>query len=69
VVLASTTSTTQATTTPTTTTPAGTTPTTSTAAVDTGPSLPNTGFNVLEGLLAGLALLGLGTGLRRTRPR
>ncbi len=69
VVLASTTSTTQATTTPTTTTPAGTTPTTSTAAADTGPSLPNTGFNVLQGLLAGLALLGLGTGLRRTRPQ
>jgi plastocyanin len=69
VVLASTTSTTQATTTPTTTTPASTTPATSTAAADTGPSLPNTGFNVLEGLLAGLALLGLGTGLRRTRAR
>jgi plastocyanin len=71
VVLASTTSTTQATTTPTTTTPASTTPTptTSTAAADTGPSLPNTGFNVLEGLLAGLALLALGTGLRRTRAR
>jgi plastocyanin len=74
VVLASTTSTTQATTTPTTTTPASTTPAsttpaTSTAAADTGPSLPNTGFNVLEGLLVGLALLGLGTGLRRTRAR
>jgi plastocyanin len=69
VVLASTTSTNQAATTPTTTTPAGTPPTTSTAAADTGPSLPNTGFNVLEGLLAGLALLGLGTGLRRTRAR
>jgi plastocyanin len=70
VVLASTTSTTQATTTPTTsTTPASTTPTptSSTAAADTGPSLPNTGFNVLEGLLAGLALLALGTALRRTR--
>jgi plastocyanin len=69
VVLASTTSTTQGSTTPTTTTPAATTPTTPTAAAASGPSLPNTGFNVLGGLVAGLALVGLGAGLRRTRAR
>ena len=73
VVLASTTSTTgatQGTTTPssTATTPTSTA-TTSTAAAETGPTLPNTGFNVLGGLVAGLALLGLGAGLRRTRAR
>ncbi|HEX3974699.1 MAG TPA: cupredoxin family copper-binding protein [Solirubrobacteraceae bacterium] len=68
-VLASTTSTTPspATATPTTTTP---TPTTA-AATQTppGPTLPNTGFNVLAGLFAGIALLGLGAALRRTRVR
>ncbi len=70
VVLASTTTTSPATTTPTTTTPGSSTaPTTATAAAQTGPTLPNTGFNVLGGLLAGLALLGLGAGLRRTRAR
>jgi LPXTG-motif cell wall-anchored protein len=73
VVLASTTSSTssaQGSTTPTTATPAATTPgTTTTAAADAGPTLPNTGFNVLAGLFAGLVLLGLGAGLRRTRAR
>lgn len=49
-------------------TPAPTTPTT-TAAAQTGPALPNTGFNVLAGLVAGLVLLGLGATLRRTRAR
>ncbi len=33
------------------------------------PTLPNTGFNVLAGLGVGLALLGLGASLRRTRAR
>ena len=75
VVLASTTSTT---TTPTTATPATTTPATSTpttatptatTAAPTGPTLPNTGFNALAGLGAGLALLGLGASLRRPRAR
>ena len=73
VVLASTTSTsTSATTTPAAATPAATTPaTTPTTAAPTGttaaasPALPNTGFNVLAGLSAGLVLLGLGAGLRR----
>jgi cell division septation protein DedD len=72
VVLASTTSTsTSATTTPAATTPAATTPTTAAptvttaAATPTSPALPNTGFNVLAGLCAGLVLLGLGAGLRR----
>ena len=73
VVLASTTSTTTsgATTTPATTTPTAATPTVTTAAAQTPPTptLPNTGFNVLAGLLAGLVLLGLGAGLRRTRAR
>ena len=78
VVLASTTSTTTsgATTTPTAATPATTTPTAATPTVTTAaaqappsPTLPNTGFNVLAGLLAGLVLLGLGAGLRRTRAR
>jgi LPXTG-motif cell wall-anchored protein len=73
IVLASTTSTTpsSATSTPTTTTPAATTPTATTAAAQTPPTpaLPNTGFNVLAGLFAGLVLLGLGAGLRRTRAR
>ena len=68
IVLASTTSTTTspAATTPTTTTPAATT---AAAAAPSGPTLPNTGFNVLAGLSAGLALMGLGTGLRRARAR
>ena len=68
IVLASTTSTTTspAATTPTTTTPAATT---AAAAAPSGPTLPNTGFNVLAGLSAGLALIGLGAGLRRTRAR
>lgn len=69
VVLASTTSTTQGSTTPTATAPAATTPTTSAAAAPTGPSLPNTGFNLLGALFAGLVLVGLGAGLRRTRAR
>ncbi|HTU98733.1 MAG TPA: cupredoxin family copper-binding protein [Solirubrobacteraceae bacterium] len=71
VVLASTTSTTQAgspaATTP--TTAATTSATTSTAAAQTGPSLPNTGFDLLGGLVAGVALIGLGAALRRTRAR
>jgi LPXTG-motif cell wall-anchored protein len=50
------------------TAPATTTPTT-TAAAQTGPALPNTGFNALAGLFAGLVLLGLGARLRRTRAR
>ncbi len=66
VVLASTTSTTRAASTPTTTTP-GTTAAAATA--PTGPTLPNTGFNVVAGLIAGLTLLGLGAGLRRARAR
>jgi LPXTG-motif cell wall-anchored protein len=66
VVLARTTSTTPATSTPTTTTPGGTT---AAAPTPTGPTLPNTGFNVVAGLFAGLVLLGLGAGLRRTRAR
>jgi LPXTG-motif cell wall-anchored protein len=67
-VLASTTSTT---TTPAAAAPTATTPTATTAAAQTppAPTLPNTGFNVLAGLFAGLVLLGLGTGLRRTRSR
>ena len=73
VVLASTTSTsatsthTSAATTPTTTTPAATTttPTATTAAAPSGPTLPNTGFDVLADLGAGVLLLGLGIGLRR----
>jgi LPXTG-motif cell wall-anchored protein len=68
VVLASTTTTTPTTTTPTTTTPGASA--TTTAAAQTGPTLPNTGFDALGGLLAGLALLGLGAaGRRRTRAR
>ncbi len=69
VVLASTTSstTTAATPTPTTATP------TATTAAETPtpptPTLPSTGFNVLAGLGAGLALLALGASLRRTRAR
>jgi LPXTG-motif cell wall-anchored protein len=68
IVLASTTSTT---TTPAAAAPTATTPTATTAAAQTPPTptLPNTGFNVLAGLFAGLVLLGLGTGLRRTRSR
>jgi Cupredoxin-like domain len=54
---------------PPTSTPAATTPTATTAAATTGPTLPNTGFNLLAGLGAGLVLLGVGAGLRRTRPR
>jgi LPXTG-motif cell wall-anchored protein len=74
IVLASTTSTSSGSTTPATTTPATTTPAstpspTTTAAAQTGPTLPNTGFNVLAGLLFGLALVGLGAALRRTRAR
>jgi LPXTG-motif cell wall-anchored protein len=72
IVLAATTSTTSATTsTPAATTPTGTTPTATTAAAQTpaGPTLPNTGFNVLAGLAAGLLLLGVGAGLRRARAR
>jgi LPXTG-motif cell wall-anchored protein len=67
VVLASTSSTT---TTPATSTPTTAAPTTTTAAATaTGPALPNTGFNVLAGLFAGLVLLGVGAGLRRARAR
>jgi LPXTG-motif cell wall-anchored protein len=66
VVLASTTSTTPAAPTPTTTTPGATT---AAAQTPSGPTLPNTGFNVVAGLFAGLTLLGLGAGLRRTRAR
>jgi LPXTG-motif cell wall-anchored protein len=69
VVLASTTSTT---TSPAASTPTATTPTATTAAgtqTPPVPTLPNTGFNVLAGLFAGLVLLGLGAGLRRTRAR
>jgi len=72
IVLAATTSTTSATTsTPAATTPTGTTPTATTASAQTpaGPTLPNTGFNVLAGLAAGLLLLGVGAGLRRARAR
>lgn len=73
-VLAATTPTTSspAASTPTTTAPA-TTPTATTVGATqtppTGPTLPNTGFNVAAGLSAGLVLLGLGAGLRRTRGR
>ena len=69
VVLASATSTA---TTPATSTPTTATPTATTAAETPAPStptLPNTGFNALAGLGAGLALLGLGASLRRTRAR
>jgi LPXTG-motif cell wall-anchored protein len=69
VVLASTTTTSAGTTTPTTTTPATSRSPTTTAPAQTGPTLPNTGFNVLGGLLAGLLLVGLGAGLRRNRAR
>jgi hypothetical protein len=74
IVLASTTATSSGSTTPTTAAPAATTPATTpaataTAAAQTGPTLPNTGYNVLRGLLAGLALVGVGAGLRRTRAR
>jgi LPXTG-motif cell wall-anchored protein len=78
IVLASTTTTTTSattstpTTTPTATTPTATTPTATTAAATpapAGPTLPNTGFNVLSGLSAGLVLLGTGAALRRTRRR
>jgi plastocyanin len=74
VVLASTTSTTTsaATSTPTPTTNTAAAPTATTAAATQTPptpTLPNTGFNVLAGLSAGLVLLGLGAGLRRTRAR
>ncbi len=43
--------------------------TTPTAAAQAGPTLPNTGFNALGALFAGVLLLGLGAGLRRTRAR
>jgi LPXTG-motif cell wall-anchored protein len=78
IVLASTSSTTtSATTSATTSTPASATSTTSTPTASTaaathppaGPTLPNTGFNVLGGLSAGLVLLGMGAALRRTRRR
>jgi LPXTG-motif cell wall-anchored protein len=74
VVLASTTSTTTtpASSTPTTTTPGSPTtptPTATAAAAPTGPTLPNTGFDALGAMLAGLVLVGAGAGLRRTRPR
>jgi plastocyanin len=79
VVLAATTTTTSAATTPTTTTPtsttpasttpASTTPTATTAAATTGPTLPTTGFNVLAALGAGLVLVGIGAGLRRSSAR
>jgi LPXTG-motif cell wall-anchored protein len=78
VVLAASTTTTAATTsTPAATTPAATpstaAPTATTAATAaaarTGPTLPNTGFNVAAGLGAGLLLLGAGAALRRARPR
>jgi plastocyanin len=71
IVLASTSATSPGSTTPTTAAAAPTTTTvpTTTAAAQTGPTLPNTGYNVLRGLLAGLALVGLGAGLRRTRAR
>jgi LPXTG-motif cell wall-anchored protein len=73
IVLASTTTTTTSATTSTpTTTPTATTPTATTAAATpapAGPTLPNTGFNVLSGLSAGLVLLGTGAALRRTRRR
>jgi LPXTG-motif cell wall-anchored protein len=77
IVLASTTSTTTspASATPATTSaPTTTTPTpTATAAAGTQtpptPTLPNTGYDVLAGLLAGLVLVGAGAGLRRSRPR
>jgi LPXTG-motif cell wall-anchored protein len=71
-VLAATTSATPATTT---SSPAGATAPTPTATTaggtptPAGPTLPNTGFNVLGGAFAGLALLGMGTALRRTRRR
>ena len=39
------------------------------SSAQTGPTLPNTGYSVLGGLLAGLALVGLGAALRRTRAR
>jgi hypothetical protein len=66
VVLASTTPTTAS---PPTSTPTTAKPTATTAAAQAGPTLPNTGFNVLAGLCAGLVLLGLGASLRRTRAR
>jgi plastocyanin len=57
---------TSAATTPTTTTPTATAAnTTTTAAASDGPTLPNTGFNLLTGLGAGLLLVGLGAGVRR----
>jgi LPXTG-motif cell wall-anchored protein len=74
IVLASTTSTTTSatTSTPTATTPTAATPTAATPAATSGPpgpTLPNTGFDVLSGLSAGLVLLGAGAALRRTRRR
>jgi LPXTG-motif cell wall-anchored protein len=54
-------------------TAAAATPTATTAATPhaapTDPTLPNTGFNVLAGLGAGVLLLGAGAALRRARPR
>jgi LPXTG-motif cell wall-anchored protein len=71
VVLAATTSTTAATSTTTSAavTAGTTTPTATTAAAPSGPTLPNTGFDVAAGLGAGLLLLGAGAALRRAEPR
>jgi LPXTG-motif cell wall-anchored protein len=70
VVLAAATST-QTSTTPTTpTTPAAgasTTASSTDTSTDTGATLPNTGFNMLAGFVAGLLLLGAGMALRRAR--
>jgi plastocyanin len=65
VVLAATTSSATSTQTSAATTPATTTPPATTAAASDGPTLPNTGFNVLAGLGVGLLLLALGAGVRR----
>jgi LPXTG-motif cell wall-anchored protein len=75
VVEAATTSSTTPATTPTATAPAATTPTATTPTATTAaatraahtPTLPNTGFDVVGGLFAGLVLLGAGAGLRRRR--
>jgi cell division septation protein DedD len=76
VVLAATTSTTTSTTSsPTTSAPATSSATGATAtaaapaAAQSGPALPDTGFDALGGAGAGLVLLGAGMGLRRTHSR
>jgi LPXTG-motif cell wall-anchored protein len=75
VVLAAGTTTSAATTkTPSAATPTATTAVTATTAAATtpapsGPTLPNTGFDVAAALAAGLLLLGAGVALRRVRPR